>query len=149
HAVAVQFVHFLVQRTHEQAHQRAYFFLRTLPVLAGEGEQGQRLHAFAQAGFDHFAHRLAASIVAEAARAMPRLRPASVAIHDDGDVARHQGDVGAGHGGLDDAQSAISSSSFALTTASTSFTARSVSFWISSSALRSSSSVMSFSLSRS
>src|SRR6185437_3776556 len=151
HAMAVQFVHFLVQRAQEQSHQRADLVLRPLPVFAGEGKQGQYLHTLAQTGFDHLAHRLAAGIVAETARAMAGPGPAPVAVHHDGDVPGNPGSLGVGawHGRRDGAQSAISSSSLALTTASTSLTARSVSFWISSSTRRSSSSVMSFSLSRS
>src|SRR6185503_3753725 len=86
--------------------------------------------------------------VAQRPRAVATLGPAAVAIHDDGQMARHAGGRGRGcrHRG-DLAQTANSSCSLAFTTSSMSLTDLSVIFWISSSLRRASSSVAVFSLS--
>ena len=68
--------------------KRADFFFRPAPVLAGEGEQGQRLDAAFQAEVDADVDRARAGTVADGARATATLGPATVAVHDDGKVAR-------------------------------------------------------------
>jgi hypothetical protein len=83
----VQLVDFAVERSQEELHQRADFALRPVPVLARKSEQRQRLDALAPAEFHRGTHRLLALAVAEAARTVPLLRPAAVAVHDDRDVA--------------------------------------------------------------
>src|SRR5690606_19483395 len=59
------------------------------PVLAGEGEQGQRLDAMLQAEVHGQVDRARAGTVPDHARPAPALRPAAVAVHDDGQVPGH------------------------------------------------------------
>ena len=128
------------------------------PVLAAEREQRQEFDAVVEARAHRGAHRFHTLAMAGNARQQPLLRPAPVAVHDDGDVARH----GAGWrnfegGALEQerperarrGQTAIRSASFALQRClSISAMWRSVSFCTSSCARRSSSSETFFSLSR-
>ena len=131
HAVAVQLVDLTIERLQEQLHQSADLGLGALPVLRGEGEQGEGGDALAQAELHGAAYRLLTGAVAEHAGTQALLRPAAVAVHDDGDVGRHARSAaargrsgrigGAVFGGVPRcAQSAISSSSLAFTTTSTS-----------------------------
>ena len=69
--------------------ERADFLFRPPPVLAGEGEQGQRADAALQAEVDADIDRARAGTVADYARATPALRPPPVAVHDDGQMAGH------------------------------------------------------------
>ena len=61
---------------------------RTLPVLDGERVQRQHLDAEARRSLDDFAHRFDAGAVAFDARQMSLRGPATVAVHDHGDVGR-------------------------------------------------------------
>ena len=88
---AVEFAHLAVQCVEEQLHQRADLVLRPAPVLAGEGEQGQGANAALKAEVDAGVDRACAGTVADGARATATLRPAPVAVHDDGDMARDAG----------------------------------------------------------
>src|SRR5690606_17023406 len=87
HATLVQGADLAFQRAEEQLHQRVDFLFRPAPVLAGEGEQGQRADAVREAEVDRALGRARTGTVADDARAAPALRPAPVAIHDDGQVA--------------------------------------------------------------
>ena len=84
----------LLERAHEQLHQERDFVGRTAPVLAAEGEQtsGTRRRARCSAG--HLAHRLEPAPMTGHARQEALLRPAAVAVHDDGDVTRHRAGAG-------------------------------------------------------
>src|SRR5690606_9486931 len=141
HAAPVQLVDFAVERVDEKLHQRADFLLGPAPVLAREREQGECADPGVQAEIDAQVDRARAGAMADDARPVALLRPAAVAVHDDGQVARDS--TGGGH------QTAISSCSLALTTSSTSLIALSVIFWISASLRAASSSLTCFSLSSS
>ena len=79
-----------LQETLEQAHQRKNFALRPLPVFGRKGIEGEKLDPQIAAAFDAGAHRVGAFFVALDPRQSALLRPAAVAIHDDGDVARNR-----------------------------------------------------------
>src|SRR5690606_19274470 len=89
HAIAVEPVHFLFEGVQEQLHEQAHFLLGTTPVLAAEGEQRQRLYPLELAGLHDPAHGLDTFTMTGVARQVSLARPASVAVHDDGDVTRH------------------------------------------------------------
>ena len=97
HAVGVHVVHFLLQVGHEQAHEAGNFFLGALPVFCAEGEQAQVRHTQFGAGLDDVTHLLGPSSMPQRCRHEAVLGPATVAIHDDGDVLRH-GVAGGGIG---------------------------------------------------
>ena len=78
-----------------QVHQVVDLFFRTLPVLAAEGVERQTLDRGVLQAAHELAHRLHALPVAHHPRQVLALRPAAVAIHDDGDVAG--GLFGRGH----------------------------------------------------
>ena len=86
HVALDQLVHVAAEIEAEQTHQRPHFLRRAFPVLRREGEQGEVLQADV-AGLAHdLAHRVHAGDMAGLARQVALLRPASVAVHDDGDV---------------------------------------------------------------
>jgi len=74
----------------EQAHQRGDLARRALPVLFREREQRQDFDAGLDRSLHCLAHRRHPGPVAERPRQPALARPAPVAIHDDGDVARHR-----------------------------------------------------------
>jgi hypothetical protein len=82
-------VDFLLQRLDEQLHQQADLLLRAPPVLRTESEQGQIFDAALEAGAHRFTHHFDALGVAGKARHEALPCPATIAIHDDGDVTRH------------------------------------------------------------
>src|SRR5690606_4940421 len=82
----------------EELHQRRHLEPRALPVLLAEGVERQRSDAEAAAGADRAPDRLAALAVAERAEEPLALRPAAVAVHDDGHVLRQVAQVDEGHG---------------------------------------------------
>ena len=72
----------------EQAGEVADLLRRAPPILRGESVEGQAFDPRLAGGAQHRAGGLGAGAVAGGARQAPRLRPAAVAVHDDGDVAR-------------------------------------------------------------
>src|SRR6185437_15841721 len=138
HALAVQLRDLAIDGLEEQAHEARHLLRRPRPVLAREGEEGQRLDAEPAALLDTQAHRCQAGLVACRAGQAARGGPPAVAIHRDGDVPGH----GVHH-------TCITSFSFAARSCSMSATCLSVSFWISPSARRSSSCEIIFSFSMS
>jgi hypothetical protein len=88
-AVAVQFVHFVVQGFQETVHEHGNFVARAFPVFAREREQGQHFDAAPRAVLDGLLHGLHAHAMARRARQGALGGPATVAVHDHGDVARH------------------------------------------------------------
>ena len=80
----------LLQVVAEQTHQVADLPLRAPPVLGREAEQGQVADAQPNRAFRRRLHRLGAAPVPGRPRQSARRRPASVAVHDDGDVQRRR-----------------------------------------------------------
>ena len=74
----------------QQVHQGGDLGRGPLPVLVREREQGEHFHARLDRPLHNLAHRAHAGAVSQRARQVPLARPTSVAIHDDGDVARHR-----------------------------------------------------------
>ncbi len=109
HLVLVEIGDLAIERVHEQAHQCGDFIRRTLPVLAGECEDGERFDAALRALLDRRTHARDAFLVAGRTRQATGVRPAPVAVHDDRDVTGQQL-----------AQICMISFSFAARTASTS-----------------------------
>src|SRR5688572_18570152 len=139
HAVRVQLFDLVLKRAFEKLHEERHFLGGAAPVLRTEGEERKVLDAALAAGAHRGAHRFCAAAVAGDARQAPTPRPAPVAIHDDGDVARHVTRVrNAGGGAGFPAHTAISSFSLSASRRSMSAMCRSVIFCISSSARRSS-----------
>ena len=77
---------FLAQVLAQQAHQEIDFRLGPAPVFQRKRIQRKRGNAQPRARLDHGPRRLHAGAMAGDARQMPPLRPAAVAVHDDGDV---------------------------------------------------------------
>ena len=88
-AVLVQLAHFLFKSPDKQLHKERYFFGGAPPVLTAEREQRQIFDAEPVTGAHRAAHRLDPALMAGDARQEALLGPASIAIHDDGDVPRH------------------------------------------------------------
>ena len=88
--LAVQLVQLLGEVFQQKPHQRANLLGGALPVLSGERIDGQGLDAQVIRMPDNLAQRLHAGLVAKGTRHAALLRPAAVAIHDDGDMARQQ-----------------------------------------------------------
>jgi hypothetical protein len=65
------------------------------PVLTAEGEQRQPFDSLVDCGFDTSANGLGAGPVPRHARQATRLGPATVAVHDQRDMARHDRAAGA------------------------------------------------------
>ena len=84
---------FLLEIFAKQAHQEIHFRLGPAPVLHGKSVQRQRGKMQARAGFDGLAGGAHAGAVPGDAWQMALLRPAPVAIHDDGHVARQTLDL--------------------------------------------------------
>src|SRR5918993_4458326 len=82
----VQLGHLLAGRVKEELHERLYLTLWTRPVLGREGVEGQRLHPGASSGLQQWCEHRDTGPVAGCARKPATLRPAPVAVHDDGDV---------------------------------------------------------------
>ena len=83
----------------EEVHQRIDLDLGALPVLLAECVEGQRVDAEPPARAHGAAHGLAALAMTEGAEQALLLSPASVAIHDDGDVPGQTAQVDTGHVG--------------------------------------------------
>ena len=82
---------FLLQETFEQPHQREDFGLRPLPVFGRKGVEREVLDLQARRSLRRMRAPLRRPVSCPLIRGKPRvLRPATVAIHDDGDVARNR-----------------------------------------------------------
>src|SRR5581483_5072900 len=88
-AVRIQVIQFVVNDAFQDVHQAAHFRLRAAPVFRGEGVDGQDFDAELAAGAQNTAQILHACLVPGQPGHPARLRPPSVAIHDDGKVVRH------------------------------------------------------------
>src|SRR3546814_4162492 len=71
----------------KQPHQVADLIGGAFPVFAGKGVERQHLYAEVGRGLHDAAHRLHTPAMTHDARQETPLRPAAVAIHDDGDMA--------------------------------------------------------------
>src|SRR5580658_1070570 len=139
HPTAVELAHLAVDRLDEQGHQTQDLLGRAAPVLARKREQRERLDAALRTFLDAHAHRGEPRLVSGGAGESTRRRPAAIAVHDDGDVARQ--DLRLRH------HTCMTSFSLAASSESISATCLSVSFCTSCSARRSSSCETCFSLS--
>jgi hypothetical protein len=74
----------------QEAHQVADLGLGPFPILGRESVEGEAFDAGLARRSEHLAGGLGALAVAGGAGKPPRLRPAAVAVHDDGDVARNR-----------------------------------------------------------
>ena len=86
-AVAHHTRHFAAQIALEKPHQSVYFPARSLPVLARKRIQGQVLDADLPRRLDDCAHGVLAPAVSLNPAQPACLGPATVAVHDDRDVA--------------------------------------------------------------
>ena len=89
HVVFVQFDDLALQRQRKQIHQHRHFLFRAPPVFRAESKQGEVVDTLFGARLDDFAHGFHAAFVPRNARQKAFFRPASIAVHDDGNVARH------------------------------------------------------------
>src|SRR5262249_21244950 len=71
----------------QEHHEEIKLVLRALPVFDAEAVEGQLLQSEAATLFDHRANALHAAAMAFHPRQSLAPRPATVAVHDDGDVA--------------------------------------------------------------
>src|SRR4051812_17720870 len=74
------------QVTAQQAHERRNFGVRPAPIVGREGVQSERPYAGAGSGLDDFIDGLRAFEMTCRAGQAAALSPATVSIHDDGDV---------------------------------------------------------------
>ncbi len=79
---------FLAQVFAQQAHQKGDFGLGAAPVFQRKSVQGEGGNMQPGAGLNDGARRLHTGAMAGNARQMAALRPAAVAVHDDGNMAR-------------------------------------------------------------
>ena len=87
--VLVEGRNFRLQIAAQQAHQEIDFAAGTLlPVLFRKRVQGQPGNPDARSGLDRRAHGCDSGAVSGHARQVAAFRPATVAVHDDGDVFR-------------------------------------------------------------
>ena len=91
HTILAQLANLAAQGTEEQLHERTDLVGRALPVFAGEGKQGQHLDPLLDADLNHCLYRINTCLVPGNAGHQALARPTVVAIHDDGNVARHDG----------------------------------------------------------
>ena len=87
-AVANEGVEFLLQVVLQEAHETADFVLGAFPVFDGESVEGEHFHAEIPGGEGGGADGLDAATVTLDAGQPAGFRPASVAVHNDGDVVR-------------------------------------------------------------
>src|SRR3990172_5959359 len=88
-ALLVQGGQLAVDDAADEAQQRVHLAARPPPVLGRKGEERQVLDTALAERLDDAADVLRAGAVARLARETALLRPAAVAVHDQGDVARH------------------------------------------------------------
>ena len=89
-AVLLQGVEFAAQVLLEQVHQRPDLVAGPLPVLGRESVEGQHLEAEFSARLDHVPHRRRTFTMALDPHPAALLSPATVAVHDDGNVPRQR-----------------------------------------------------------
>jgi hypothetical protein len=89
----MHFRDFAFQRGDEQAHQQRHFVCRTAPVLRAEREQGQIFDTALNAGFHDIPYCFDAFSMPRHTRHETLGRPATVAIHDDGDMAGYRRNI--------------------------------------------------------
>src|SRR3546814_4521761 len=89
HAAPMQFIDLAFECAQKQIEQRTDFILWPLPVFAGKREQGQHFDTRVQTKIDAQVNRARASAVSDRARTLPLPRPAAIAVHDDGQMARN------------------------------------------------------------
>src|SRR5450631_991104 len=85
--------HFLAEIFAQELHEKISFGFGAAPVFDGKSVEGERFNVQAGAGFNGAAGRFGAVAVPRDAREMAALRPAAVAVHDDGHVARQTREV--------------------------------------------------------
>ncbi len=83
-----QGVEFTVDEFLEQRHEGEHLVPRTFPVLGRKSVQSDDIETQPGSGLDCFTYRADAGAVAFDARKVARLRPPTVPVHDDGDMAR-------------------------------------------------------------
>ena len=88
HAVAVELGEVAADEDAHEVEQTLDLLVGARPVLRGEAEQRQVADAAAHREADRAAQRFDAAAMALAARHAVRVRPAAVAVHDDGDMTR-------------------------------------------------------------
>lgn len=87
-SLRVDFFAFFHQVVSEQSHQKIQFGWRSFPVLAGKAVQRELFKAQAGRLFNNSSYRTdSAAMPFDSGEAL-RLRPASIAVHDDRDVTR-------------------------------------------------------------
>ena len=91
HALGLHGLHFFFEVLDEQAHEGGHLVAGAAPVFGAESKQGEVVHALVGAGLDQVAHTRSAFGMAHGARHVALLGPAAIAVHDDGDMARHVG----------------------------------------------------------
>ena len=69
-----------------QGHKRRHLIFRTVPILSGEGVEGEVFHAYIFTYRGHGTHRLDTGLVAVTARLSAFSGPAPIAIHDNGNM---------------------------------------------------------------
>ena len=79
-----------------EAHEEAHLVDRPAPVLGGERVDRHPAQAELERALDGVEQRLLARGVTVGALQAPPLRPATVAVHHDRDVARHRAQVEVG-----------------------------------------------------
>ena len=79
---------FLAQVLPQQPHQEIDFRFGPAPILHGKSVKRERRNIQPRAGLDDDPRRFHSGAVTGHARQMPALRPAAIAVHDDGDVPR-------------------------------------------------------------
>src|SRR5215475_1866017 len=90
----VELADLLLERRVEELLEDRNLLRGPAPVLGAEREQGEVLHPALRAGPDDRANRLAAAAMPGDPRQQASPRPAPVAVHDDGDVARNRAGLG-------------------------------------------------------
>ena len=84
HVVVVERTELALDRPAKQVQQQPDFRTRTLPVLTGEGEDRQHPDTGLAGALDDRPGRARARPMTGGARQTTRVRPAAVAVHDDG-----------------------------------------------------------------
>src|SRR5262249_26214244 len=89
HAIAVQLSQIVANKTAQQHHKLANLRRRTCPVLCAEGEYCEELNTEVSGCAYRTAKRLHTPSMPFRTRQPPRRGPTSIAVHDDGDMPRH------------------------------------------------------------